>query len=105
MICDNSALRTAHSHKPMFFNITTPAGSTVVLRGLDFNALGENGGNGQAVIMFNGAGVLHLHKVRISYVHTDTTNGAVRVDISNSTVSNNANNGLAIVGGAGGQNR
>ena len=35
---------------------------------------------------------------------TDTTNGAVKVDISNSTISNNANNGLVAIGGAGGQN-
>jgi hypothetical protein len=35
---------------------------------------------------------------------TDTTNGAVRVDISNSNISNNANNGLIAIGGAGGQN-
>jgi Right handed beta helix region len=34
-------------------------------------------------------------------LHTDSTNGAVRVDISNSTISNNADNGLAIVGGVG----
>src|ERR1700722_18172413 len=33
---------------------------------------------------------------------TDTTNGAVRVDISNSTINNNANNGLIAIGGAGG---
>jgi hypothetical protein len=37
-------------------------------------------------------------------LHTDTTNGAVRVDISNSTISNNTDNGVAIVGGAGGSN-
>ena len=37
-------------------------------------------------------------------LHTDTTNGAVKVDISNSTISNNGNNGMAVVGGAGGQN-
>jgi parallel beta helix pectate lyase-like protein len=35
---------------------------------------------------------------------TDTTNGAVRVDISNSTISNNTNNGLVALGGAGGNN-
>ena len=35
---------------------------------------------------------------------TDTTNGPVTVDISNSNISNNANNGLIAIGGAGGQN-
>jgi Right handed beta helix region len=35
---------------------------------------------------------------------TDSTNGAVRIDISNSTISNNADNGLIAIGGAGGQN-
>jgi hypothetical protein len=37
-------------------------------------------------------------------LHTDTTNGAVKVDISNSTISNNTNNGMAAAGGAGGTN-
>jgi hypothetical protein len=37
-------------------------------------------------------------------LRTDTTNGAVRVDIFNSNISNNANNGLIAIGGAGGQN-
>jgi hypothetical protein len=37
-------------------------------------------------------------------LHTDTTNGLVKVDISDSTISNNADNGLAIIGGAGGTN-
>ena len=37
-------------------------------------------------------------------LRTDTTKGAVRVDISNSAISNNANNGLIAIGGAGGQN-
>jgi hypothetical protein len=35
---------------------------------------------------------------------TDTTNGAVKVDMTNSTISNNTNNGLNAVGGAGGTN-
>jgi hypothetical protein len=43
------------------------------------------------VTMVNNAGGLH----------TDTTNGVVRVDISNSTISYNADNGMAIVGGTG----
>src|SRR3984957_8153931 len=37
-------------------------------------------------------------------LRTDTTNGAVRVDISDSTINNNANNGVIAIGGAGGQN-
>ena len=32
---------------------------------------------------------------------SDSTNGAVKVDISNSTISNNAGNGMNAVGGAG----
>jgi hypothetical protein len=35
---------------------------------------------------------------------TDTTNGPVTVDVFNSTISKNANNGLVALGGAGGQN-
>ena len=35
---------------------------------------------------------------------TDTTNGTVRVDISNSTISNNPDNGMVVIGGAGGTN-
>ena len=35
---------------------------------------------------------------------TDTTNGSVTVDIFNSNISNNANNGLVAIGGTGGQN-
>jgi hypothetical protein len=37
-------------------------------------------------------------------LRTDSTNGIVKVDISNSTISNNANNGLIAIGGAGGIN-
>ena len=36
--------------------------------------------------------------------NTDTTNGPVSVEVSNSTISYNANNGKAIVVGAGGPN-
>ena len=35
---------------------------------------------------------------------TDTTNGSVTVDIFDSTINKNANNGLVALGGAGGQN-
>jgi hypothetical protein len=37
-------------------------------------------------------------------VKTDTTNGPVSVDISNSTINNNGGNGMNAVGGAGGTN-
>jgi hypothetical protein len=37
-------------------------------------------------------------------LHTDTTNAPVSVDISNSTISYNVNNGIAIVTGPGGSN-
>jgi Right handed beta helix region len=37
-------------------------------------------------------------------LRTDSTNGAVRVDVSNSTISNNTANGMVIIGGAGGTN-
>jgi hypothetical protein len=81
------------------FNITTPAGAAVVLRGLDFNALGAAGSSGQAVIMFNGAGVLHLHKVRISYALGGAggiffnPNGAATLDISDSYITDNGTSG------------
>ena len=37
-------------------------------------------------------------------IRTDTTNGAVNLDVADSEISNNAGNGINLIGGAGGQN-
>jgi hypothetical protein len=50
--------------------IETSAGDVVVLRGLDFDAmgLGSCGGAGGGLIAFNGAGTLHVQKTKINHI-------------------------------------
>ena len=57
-------------------------------------------GGGSVTATFDGVTITN----NAGGLKTDTTNGSVTVDIFNSTINKNANNGLIALGGAGGQN-
>jgi hypothetical protein len=57
-------------------------------------------GGGSVTATFDGVTITN----NAGGLKTDTTNGSVTVDIFNSTINRNANNGLIALGGAGGQN-
>src|ERR1700674_118682 len=81
-------------------NIATTATDTVTLRGLDIDGLGLTGG-GPSLVTFSGAGVLHLHKVKISNFHGGNTGitfnptGAAKLLVSDSTIADNGSTGIA----------
>jgi len=81
------------------FFIATAATDIVTLRGLDLDGLGFFGGG--ALVNFNGAGVLHLHKVKISNARGVGSNGiafnptgAARLFVSDSTITDNGRSGV-----------
>ena len=88
--------------------VSTPTGSTVTLRGLDFEGLGT-GING---VLFNGAGVLHVQKVTIRHFinsginFAPSTTGA-QMTVDNATITDNpssAGNAGILVRATGGAN-
>jgi hypothetical protein len=83
------------------FVITTAASATVILKGLDFDGYGNcNGGgcNGD-LIQFNGAGTLHLQKMKVNHLLGNSfgvnfqPTGAATLDVSDSDITDNGNNG------------
>jgi|ERR1700674_3009740 len=85
---------------PGIFQISTAATDVVTLRGLDLDGLGFSFGSLNGVITFNGAGVLHLHKVKISNMRGDSSGvlfnptGAAKLFVSDSTIADNGSTGL-----------
>jgi hypothetical protein len=82
------------------FSIITGASDTVILKGLDVDGLAD-GCNGSALILFHGAGTLHLQNVKVNHllgscsgVYFGAT-GAATLDVSNSDITDNGNSSTA----------
>ena len=81
--------------------VTTAATDTVTLRGLDLDGLGFTNSGIFSLINFTGAGVLHLHKVKINNLRGTNTGvtfnptGAAKLLVSDSTIADNGSSGTA----------
>jgi hypothetical protein len=84
-----------------FVSVETPAGSVVVLRGLDIDAMGEGTCGSSGLVLFNGAGVLHIEKTKINHVATSCSGiyydatGPGELDVSDSDITDNAASGTS----------
>jgi hypothetical protein len=81
------------------FLVTAASGDIVTLRGLDIDGMGISAGAPVGMIDFTGAGVLHVEKVKINnlrgpfgYGIRFAPNGTARLDVSDSTISDNTGN-------------
>ena len=81
--------------------VNTAAADIVTLRGLDLDGSGSSGGNGFGLITFNGAGILHVDKVKINNLRgpnmgilVDAT-GNAKLFVSDCTITDNGSTGIS----------
>ena len=97
--CENAIGSTSISGSPGVISIHTLATDVVALRGLDIDGLGfpVNGG----LINFFGAGVLHVHKVKMNKLRgggngiTFNPSGTAKLFVSDSTITDNGSSGVS----------